>query len=181
MTVEPRLRRGLTEAADHLSVPPATAEDVVGRARRRQTRHQAGYSLAAVVAVVAVAFGAMQLAGLNRPGLDVAAGPGGPHAVGVFLCDGSECDAITPAQREELHAALEADSATVRVTFESKQDAYERFVEQFADQPDFTRGIGPDDLPASFRVQVAADVNADEFAARYQAHAGVEEAFVLTE
>lgn len=178
MAVEPRLRRGLTGAAEHLSMPPATAGEVIGRARRRRTRHLAGYSLAAVVAVVAATFGVSQLAGVHSPGLDVAAGPGGPQRVVVFLCDGSTCDAITAAQREELHARLASDPATVRLTYESKQDAYRRFTERFADQPDLLEGVGADDLPASFRVLVAADVDAETFAARYESHAGVESAVV---
>lgn len=179
MAVEQRLRRGLTEAAEHLSIPPATADGVIGRGRWRRTQHLAGYSLVAVVALMAVTLGALQLAGVGSPGLQVAGGPGGPQGVAVFLCDGSECDAITSAQREELRAALEADPATVSVTFESKQDAYARFSDQFADQPDFLDGVTAEQLPASFRVLVAADVNTEAFAARYQTRPGVHSAVVL--
>lgn len=179
MTVEASLRQELNEAARRLSVPPQVVPaDVAARARKRHTRHVASYSLVAVIAVAAATLGAIQLVGRAKPGLEVAGGPEGPQDVVIFVCDGARCPAITPTQRQELRAALESDPATVDVTFESKQDAYERFIERFGDQPDFTDGVTAKELPASFRVVVAGDVNAETFAARYEPYAGVESAVV---
>ena len=179
MTVETRLRQELNEAAQRLSVPPqAVPADVVARARKRHSRHAAGFSLVAVIAVVAATLGAIQLVGAAKPGLEVAGGPQGLQDVVIFLCDGARCPAITPPQRQQLRAALESDPATVDITFESKKAAYDRFIERFGDQPDFTDGVTAKDLPASFRVVVAGDVNAETFAARYEPYAGVESAVV---
>src|SRR3569623_430941 len=38
--------------------------------------------------------------------------------------------------------------------YESKDEAYKRFKEQFAQQPDLVNNVGPDALPESFRVEL---------------------------
>lgn len=95
--------------------------------------------------------------------------------VSIFLCDGRECASITPEQQEELRSNLEDNDLVQEVYFESKEQAYERFVERFEGQEDFTRGVTPEQLPASFRVKLA---DPDRFASirqQYEAYPGVEE------
>ena len=41
-----------------------------------------------------------------------------------------------------------------RVVFESKEEAYERFKEQFKDTPEIVENTSPDVLPESFRVKL---------------------------
>jgi cell division transport system permease protein len=98
----------------------------------------------------------------------------------VSLCDDRECPTITEAERADLEAELAADPAVARFLFESKQDAYERFAELFADQPDLVDSVAPDVLPASFQVWLEPDARPEEVVARYDAFPGVEEAFVPT-
>ena len=74
--------------------------------------------------------------------------------VSIFLCDDRACPAITPDQEEELRRDLEDHEVVAEVFYESKQDAYERFKELFADQPSLVESIEPDTLPASFRVRL---------------------------
>lgn len=95
--------------------------------------------------------------------------------VSIFLCDGRECASITPEQQQELQSDLEDNPLVEEVYFESKEQAYERFVERFEGQEDFTRGVTPEQLPASFRVKLS---DPDRFASirqEYEAYPGVEE------
>ena len=41
-----------------------------------------------------------------------------------------------------------------RVYYESKEDAYTRFRDQFKDLPDMVRNVSPDVLPESYRVKL---------------------------
>lgn len=99
----------------------------------------------------------------------------GKIEVSIFLCDGRNCDAITPEQQEQLRSELENDPLIQEVFYESKQDAYDRFREMFRDQPDFVESVSPDALPASFRVKLE---DPKQFAAiydKYAARPGIEE------
>lgn len=95
--------------------------------------------------------------------------------VSIFLCDGRSCPAITPEQQETLQSDLENQPIVAEVHYESKQDAYDRFIELFRDQEALTESIDADTLPASFRVRLADPelfaVIADEF----EAYPGVED------
>jgi cell division transport system permease protein len=62
---------------------------------------------------------------------------------------------VTPDQKNALDAALKADPLVKQpVTFETKEQAYEKFKQQFKDAPDLIKATKPDSLPASFRVQL---------------------------
>lgn len=99
----------------------------------------------------------------------------GEVEVSIFLCDGRTCPEITSEQEDDLRDDLQAHTAVDRVFYESKEDAYERFVELFSDQPNLVESVDIDVLPASFRVRLVdpelVAVVADEFAA----YPGVEE------
>jgi cell division protein FtsX len=80
--------------------------------------------------------------------------------VSVYLC-GEVSDrrpaagqAVTDAQRAELEADLRAMPEVDEVFYESQQDAYEHFQEQFADSPDLVENVTADVLPESFRVKL---------------------------
>ena len=99
----------------------------------------------------------------------------GQVEVSIFLCDGRTCPEITPEQQQQLQTDLEEHQVVDEVFYESKDEAYERFVELFSDQPNLIDSVDPDVLPASFRVRLQNPqlfaVIADEF----QAYPGVEE------
>ena len=69
--------------------------------------------------------------------------------VSVFLAP-----KISPEQRESIGQQLRGQSAVERVYYEGKQEAYERFKDQFKDSPDMVRNVSPDVLPESYRVKL---------------------------
>jgi cell division transport system permease protein len=99
----------------------------------------------------------------------------GQVEVSIFLCDGRTCPEITPEQQQQLQTDLEEHQVVDEVFYESKEEAYERFVDLFSDQPNLIESVDADVLPASFRVRLQNPqlfaVIADEFAA----YPGVEE------
>jgi cell division protein FtsX len=64
-------------------------------------------------------------------------------------------DRDVEGQQAELEARIRAVPAVTTVTFVSREAAWERFKQQFADAPDLLAGTKPDSLPASFEVKVA--------------------------
>jgi len=69
--------------------------------------------------------------------------------VSVFLAP-----KISPEQRQSIGQQLRGQSVVERVYYESKQEAYERFKDQFKDSPDMVRNVSPDVLPESYRVKL---------------------------
>ncbi len=95
--------------------------------------------------------------------------------VSIFLCDGQACPEITEQQQETLRQDLEDQPVVDEVHYESKDEAYERFTELFADQENLLEIVEPDILPASFRVSL---VDPDEFLVinqQFEAYPGVED------
>ncbi|MBW3619874.1 MAG: permease-like cell division protein FtsX [Actinobacteria bacterium] len=95
--------------------------------------------------------------------------------VSIFLCDGRQCADITTEQRAELEASLEAETVVQDVFYESKQEAYERFRDQFKDEPELIETVTPDALPASFRVKLEDPEQFGVIRDKYQAWPGVED------
>jgi cell division transport system permease protein len=69
--------------------------------------------------------------------------------VSVFLAP-----KIAPDQREAIGSALRAQPVVERVYYESQQEAYNRFRDQFKDSPDMVRNVTPNVLPESYRVKL---------------------------
>jgi cell division transport system permease protein len=61
---------------------------------------------------------------------------------------------VTQDQRDQLRTELESMPDVERVYYESKDDAWKRFKEQFKDAPDVVANTDPDVLPESFRVKL---------------------------
>ncbi len=99
----------------------------------------------------------------------------GKVEVSIFLCDDRTCAAITPEQQEQLRDDLEANEVVAEVQYESKQEAYDRFVELFKDQPALTESITSDTLPASFRVRLENPELFNVIRDQFGAYPGVEE------
>ncbi len=101
--------------------------------------------------------------------------------VSVYLC-GELSDAVTcggQAVTDEQRAALEADLRAMpeveRVFYESQQDAFEHFQEQFADSPDLVENVTADVLPESFRVKLDDPRQFAAVARAFRDRPGVEE------
>jgi cell division transport system permease protein len=80
--------------------------------------------------------------------------------VSVFLCGADSTapscagGAVTDAQRDEIEADLRALPQVDEVFYESQQEAYERFQEQFTDSA-IAENVTPEALPESFRVKLS--------------------------
>lgn len=130
----------------------------------------------AVVLSVAVSLTLLGAALLVRSQVKRAAGDWyGKIEVSIFLCDGRNCDAITPEQQQQLEEDLRDDPLVREVFFESKAEAYDNFREMFRDQPDFVESVSPEALPASFRVKLTDPKEFTAILERYGARPGVEE------
>jgi cell division transport system permease protein len=90
--------------------------------------------------------------------------------VSVFLTDD-----ISDQQRADLKTRLEQDPAVEKVFYEDQQTAYTRFKDQFRDLPDLVRSVGPESLPASFRVTLKDPEKSTQFAKALESAAGLEQ------
>jgi len=90
--------------------------------------------------------------------------------VSVFLTDD-----ISDQQRASLETKLKEDPAVEKVFYEDQDTAYKRFKEQFRDLPDLVRSVGPESLPASFRVTLKDPEKSTQFAKALEAAAGLEQ------
>src|SRR5215207_11121348 len=69
--------------------------------------------------------------------------------VSIFLADD-----VTDEQRAAIESELEGSSEVQTFIYESKDEAFERFQQQFSQQPELVENTPPDALPESFRVEL---------------------------
>jgi cell division transport system permease protein len=69
--------------------------------------------------------------------------------VSIFLADG-----VTDPQRSAIEAKLKSSPEVKHYIYESKDEAYNRFKQQFAQQPELVQNTPKDALPESFRVEL---------------------------
>jgi cell division transport system permease protein len=90
--------------------------------------------------------------------------------VAIFLRDD-----ITVGQLNTLREALWKDPVVRDAQFESREQAYEKFKQLWADSPDFVASVSAANLPQSFRVALAQPSGYRAFAARFRSRAGVQD------
>ena len=101
--------------------------------------------------------------------------------VSVYLCgelsSAPTCggQAVSDTQRADLEADLRAMPEVDEVFYESQQDAYEHFQEQFSDSPDLVENVTADVLPESFRVKLDDPTQFAVVAQAFRSRPGVEE------
>jgi cell division transport system permease protein len=185
--VQPDLRALFERALDDEPVPPpgdpvSQAMTHGRRIRRRRGVLMGGSAAVAVVAVLAKLNVALAPAAKPPPVPAKAAMPAlvttTPCAeplkkadqVAVFLNRD-----ITDAQRSNLDAALRTDPIVRNLRFESREEAYAKFVELWKGNPEFVRQVAPEALPESFRMNLAEPTGYPAFAAEFKRRAGVED------
>jgi cell division transport system permease protein len=70
--------------------------------------------------------------------------------VSVFLATD-----VTEPQKSEIERQLRNIKVVDQIYYESKEQAYERFKEQFKDSPDMVRNVSKEAMPESFRIKLA--------------------------
>jgi cell division transport system permease protein len=69
--------------------------------------------------------------------------------VAIFLSDG-----VTDQQRSAIETQLKESPEVKSYLYESKDEAFKRFQQQFSQQPDLIQNTPADALPESFRVEL---------------------------
>ncbi|MCA1823802.1 MAG: permease-like cell division protein FtsX [Frankia sp.] len=92
--------------------------------------------------------------------------------VSVFLAKD-----VTPAQREAISATLHGLPGVKDVFYESKNEAYVHFKEQFRDSPDLVANVTPDALPESYRVKLSDPRQFDVVASAVSDLPGVDQVY----
>lgn len=83
--------------------------------------------------------------------------------------------AVTDPQRTALDTALRADPRIGAVLYEGRQQAFERFRDLWADNPDLVDAVAPAQFPEAFRVRLTAASQYRKVRADYAAMAGVDQ------
>ena len=86
-------------------------------------------------------------------------------------CSGKE---VTQEQRQQLATDLQATPQVQHVFYESKEQAFTRFKEQFKDSPDLVANVSADALPESFRVKLADPRKFEVVASAFRDRPGVD-------
>ena len=104
--------------------------------------------------------------------------------ISIFLCsEGSEATTCTAgaaddAVREQVASDLESpalEDYVDEVFYESRDEAYERFLEQFEDSPSITENVTPEQMPESYRVKLQDPEKFDVITQFFAGRTGVEE------
>jgi cell division transport system permease protein len=81
---------------------------------------------------------------------------------------------VTPTQRDEIEGQLRSLPQVDKIYYESKQEAFDRFKEQFKDSA-LADNVTVDQMPESFRVKLVDPEQFDIVASLFDGHPGVEQ------
>jgi cell division transport system permease protein len=82
---------------------------------------------------------------------------------------------VTPAQRTSLDAALQSNPLVLEKTYESREQAFEKFKELWRDSPDLVKAVQPGQLPESFRVKLKDPEQYKAFADQIKDQQGIQD------
>jgi cell division transport system permease protein len=82
--------------------------------------------------------------------------------VSIFLTDD-----VTDEQRADIESRLTASKEVKAFLYESKEEAYQRFQQQFSQQPELVENTPADALPESFRVEMVNPERYEVIAAEF--------------
>ncbi len=85
----------------------------------------------------------------------------GKVEISIYLCDSTSVSPqckhsgpVTDAERAQLQQELETMPQVTKVYYESQKQAYQRFKQEFSNNPSFVSSVQPGDIPASFQVKL---------------------------
>jgi len=85
----------------------------------------------------------------------------GKVEISVYLCTATSPSVVcrrsgpaTPQDRAQIMHHLQALPQVEHVDYESQPQAYQRFKQEFSNQPNFVQAVAPDEIPDSFRVKL---------------------------
>jgi cell division transport system permease protein len=82
---------------------------------------------------------------------------------------------VTEAQRSAIDQAIQSNALVQTKTYETREQALERFKTLWADNPDFVKSVGENSLPESFRVKLKDPEQYKTFAAQMQGMQGIQD------
>src|SRR3954467_12317807 len=94
----------------------------------------------------------------------------GEIEVSIFLREDA-----TDAQSSAISQAIDQSPLVAKKSFESREQAFEKFKVLWRDSPDFVNSVGPESLPASYRVKLKDPEQYKQFAASVQGLPGVQD------
>ncbi|MEU7907965.1 permease-like cell division protein FtsX [Actinoplanes sp. NPDC049118] len=185
--MDQNLRSLFERALDDEPVPPGDpARMAMAQGRRIRRRRGLLVGGSAAVAVVAAVVAVNVALGPTEPPRTTSAAaaammvPADPACtlpaqdrasdISIFLADD-----ITASQRSGLQAALQADPQVRDLRYDSREEAFTRFKQLWADDPDFVASVSVYSLPESFRMTLAEPSAYPAFAARFQGRDGVDD------
>lgn len=102
--------------------------------------------------------------------------------VSIYLCNKNDAETdpncskgtVTGQQKREIKADLEEMQVVEKVYFESSDEAYKHYKEQFSDSP-LASSLTPDQMQESYRVKLKDPTQYDVIASAFAGRAGVQE------
>ena len=94
----------------------------------------------------------------------------GEIEVSIFLRED-----VTDAQSTAISQAIDQSPLVASKSFESREQAFEKFKVLWRDSPDFIKSVGPESLPASYRVKLKNPEQYKTFAAEVQGLPGIQD------
>jgi cell division transport system permease protein len=94
----------------------------------------------------------------------------GEIEVSIFLRED-----ITPPQTDAIGQAITKNPLVLSKSFESRDEAFAKFKELWKDSPDFVASVGPESLPASYRVKLKDPEKYKDFASSLDGLTGVQD------
>jgi cell division transport system permease protein len=94
----------------------------------------------------------------------------GEIEVSIFLRED-----VTDAQRTAINQAIDSNPLVDSKTYETREQAFEKFKVLWRDSPDFIKSVGPDSLPESFRVKLKDPEQYAVFAKQMEGQQGIQD------
>jgi cell division transport system permease protein len=184
--VDQNLRVLFERALDDEPVPPSgdLAQEAMAHGTRLRRRRGllVGGSAAGVLAMLATVVAlnmtaprlgtAAETAAMAQPASTACVMPVQHDAtdVAIFLRQD-----ITDQQSLDVYHELRSDPLVLTTTFESREQAYEKFKVLWRDSPGLTDAVKADEMPDSFRVTLSTPAQFQAFSARFKQMRGVEQ------